>query len=577
MLANETYLEKVRRKLEKKQRVIRVAGGAEKADLVLKNATYLNVFSNEFCHGDIAVAEGLIVGMGKYQGVEEMDVSGGIVCPGFIDAHIHLESSLVTPWEFAKAVLPHGTTTVITDPHEIANVMGLAGVDYMLQASAGLPMDVHFMLPSCVPATPQDESGAVLDYQAIDPYFEHPRVLGLAEMMDYVSIIQQKPEAVCKILCSQAHHKKIDGHAPGLSGLELNAYIAAGVYSDHECFTYENALEKLQKGQFIMIREGTAAQNLKALLPLLNQQYYSRLMFATDDKHPSDLLHGGHIDYIVKNAISMGVDPIIAMKVASHNAARYFLMNNKGAIAPGYLADFVILDNFRNFEIQRVIKKGKLVFEAGRLLDISRPAVAPELEAKARDTFHLPEISPALLRRDKPLGRLRLIPGELITENMGYAAGVDGENDILKICVAERHHATGHIGVGYLTGYGLKEGAVATSIAHDSHNIIAVGAGDEDLALAMNRVHALGGGIVVARAGEILAEVPLPIAGLISDQPLSQVNAQLERAKETARALGVKPGVDPFMTLSFMSLAVIPSLRVTTRGVFDVASQTYLE
>ena len=433
------------------------------------------------------------------------------------------------------------------------------------------------MLPSCVPATPQDESGAVLDYQAIDPYFEHPRVLGLAEMMDYVSIIQQKPEAVCKILCSQAHHKKIDGHAPGLSGLELNAYIAAGVYSDHECFTYENALEKLQKGQFIMIREGTAAQNLKALLPLLNQQYYSRLMFATDDKHPSDLLHGGHIDYIVKNAISMGVDPIIAMKVASHNAARYFLMNNKGAIAPGYLADFVILDNFRNFEIQRVIKKGKLVFEAGRLLDISRPAVAPELEAKARDTFHLPEISPALLRRDKPLGRLRLIPGELITENMGYAAGVDTENDILKICVAERHHATGHIGVGYLTGYGLKEGAVATSIAHDSHNIIAVGAGDEDLALAMNRVHALGGGIVVARAGEILAEVPLPIAGLISDQPLSQVNAQLERAKETARALGVKPGVDPFMTLSFMSLAVIPSLRVTTRGVFDVASQTYLK
>ena len=577
MLANETYLEKVRRKLEKKQRVIRVAGGAEKADLVLKNATYLNVFSNEFCHGDIAVAEGLIVGMGEYQGVEELDVSGGIVCPGFIDAHIHLESSLVTPWEFAKAVLPHGTTTVITDPHEIANVMGLAGVDYMLQASAGLPMDVHFMLPSCVPATPQDESGAVLDYQAIDPYFEHPRVLGLAEMMDYVSIIQQKPEAVCKILCSQAHHKKIDGHAPGLSGLELNAYIAAGVYSDHECFTYENALEKLQKGQFIMIREGTAAQNLKALLPLLNQQYYSRLMFATDDKHPSDLLHGGHIDYIVKNAISMGVDPIIAMKVASHNAARYFLMNNKGAIAPGYLADFVILDNFRNFEIQRVIKKGKLVFEAGRLLDISRPAVAPELEAKARDTFHLPEISPALLRRDKPLGRLRLIPGELITENMGYAAGVDTENDILKICVAERHHATGHIGVGYLTGYGLKEGAVATSIAHDSHNIIAVGADDEDLALAMNRVHALGGGIVVARAGEILAEVPLPIAGLISDQPLSQVNAQLERAKETARALGVKPGVDPFMTLSFMSLAVIPSLRVTTRGVFDGASQTYLE
>ena len=576
MLPNETHIQKVQRKLEKKLRVIRVAAGEEKADLVLKNAKYLNVFSNEFCQGDIAVAEGLIVGMGKYEGTQEIDASDRIVCPGFIDAHIHLESSLVEPWEFAKAVLPHGTTTVICDPHEIANVMGLQGIDYMMAASAGLPVDVHFMLPSCVPATPEDESGAALGYADIDPYFEHPRVLGLAEMMNYVGVVNGKEEPVRKILCSQAHHKKIDGHAPGLSGLALNAYIAAGVYSDHECFTLEHALEKLQKGQFIMIREGTAAKNLKALLPLLNQQYYSRCMFATDDKHPSDLLHGGHIDYIVKNAISMGVDPIIAIKTASHNAARYFLMNNKGAIAPGYLADFVIFDDFRNFDIQMVIKKGRVVFENGKPVDVMEPEIPLSLEMRARDTMHLEDITAEQLKNSRSLGHLKLIPGELVTENLGTAEGIDPEKDILKICVFERHQGTGHIGMGYLTGYGLKKGAVATSIAHDSHNIIAVGENDADIALAVNRVKHMGGGIAVAAGGRILAELPLPIAGLISDQPLPQVNEMLENAKEKARALGVAPDVDPFMTLSFMSLTVIPSLRVNTKGVFDVESQRYV-
>ena len=576
MLPNETYVEKVQRKLEKKQRVVRVAAGEEKADLVLKNATYLNVFSNDFCHGDIAVAEGLIVGMGQYSGVQEIDVSDSIVCPGFIDAHIHLESSLVKPIEFAKAVLPHGTTTVVTDPHEIANVMGTEGIDYMLEATAGLPVDVHFMLPSCVPATPQDESREVLDYTVIDRYFEHPRVLGLAEMMDYVSVVRQEPAAIQKILCSQAHHKKIDGHAPGLSGHALNAYIAAGVYSDHECFTYENALEKLQKGQFIMIREGTAAKNLRALLPLLNQQYYSRLMFATDDKHPSDLLHGGHIDYIVKEAISLGVNPVIAIKVASHNAARYFLMNNKGAIAPGYLADFVIFDNFRYFTIQTVIKRGKLVYERGRTPEAETPAIPEELETKAHDTFRMDDVTEESLRVDKPLGRFKITPRELITENLGYADTVDVENDILKICSFERHRRTGHIGIGFISGYGLKMGAVATSIAHDSHNIIAVGENDADIALAVNRVKALKGGIVVALDGKVLAELSLPVAGLMSDQPLQEVNDALEAAKAAARSLGVKEDIDPFMTLSFMSLTVIPSLRITTKGIFEVESQRFL-
>lgn len=576
MLQNETYTEKVQRKLEKKRRLIRVAAGQEKADLVLKNATYLNVFSNEFCYGDIAVAEGLIVGMGNYHGLQEIDSGHSIVCPGFIDAHIHLESSLVTPSEFAKAVIPHGTTTVITDPHEIANVMGLSGIDYMLAASADLPLDVHFMLPSCVPATPHDESGASLDYRAIDPYFEHPRVLGLAEMMNYVGIIQQQQEPVEKILCSQAHHKKIDGHAPGLSGHQLNAYISAGVYSDHECFNFQNALEKLQKGQFIMIREGTAAKNLKALLPLLNQQYYSRVMFATDDKHPNDLLHGGHIDYIIKEAISMGVDPIIAIKVASHHAARYFLMNNKGAIAPGYLADFVLIDNFRNFDIQMVIKKGNVVFQKGKEVDIPAPIVPKALEDLARNTMNLHVVCAEDFAVNRPLGHLSLIPGELITQNRGFAASIDVTKDILKICVLERHHNTSHIGIGYISGYGLQKGAIATSIAHDSHNIIAVGTNDVDIAAAVNAIRRMGGGISVVLNEKLLSSLPLPIAGLISDQPLTWVNERLEAAKKAARTLGVSENIDPFMTLSFMSLPVIPTLRVTTKGVFDVESQEYM-
>ena len=318
MAVKESYAGKINRKLNKKLHVIDVAAGRVPADLVLKNAAYVNVFSNELCRGDIAVAEGLIVGMGEYHGKVEADVGGKIVLPGFIDAHIHLESSLVSPKEFAKAVLPHGTTTVITDPHEIANVMGTDGIEYMLQATEDLPVDVRFMLPSCVPATPLDESGANLDYRAIDSFYDHPRGQGLAEMMNFVGIINGDSQVVEKIVASQAHHKKIDGHAPGLTGNDLNAYIAAGVYSDHECSNVEEAMAKLERGQFIMIREGTAARNLEALAPLLCEKYIERCMFCTDDKHPNDLLEKGHIDYIVKKAISLGADPIVAVKAACH-------------------------------------------------------------------------------------------------------------------------------------------------------------------------------------------------------------------------------------------------------------------
>ncbi len=573
---SESYAGKINRKLLKKRRIINAAAGREPADLVLKNATYVNVFSNELCTADIAVAEGLIVGMGQYSGTQEVDMTGKIVLPGFLDAHIHLESSLVTPKEFVRAVLPHGTTTVVTDPHEIANVMGTDGIEYMLQATEGLPVDVRFMLPSCVPATPLDESGAVLDYRAIDSFYDHPRVQGLAEMMNFVGTIAGDEQCVEKIVAAQAHHKKIDGHAPDLVGNDLNAYIAAGVYSDHECHDLNDAIAKLERGQFIMIREGTAARNLDALFPLLCDKYAERCMFCTDDKHPSDLLEKGHIDYIVKRAIALGADPITAVKVACHNAARYFLLNNRGAIAPGYLGDFVIIDNFQSFEIQQVYKRGELMVDHGQVRDFPVPAIEPYLTERAHSTFHVDRLTAEDFTETRPRGIIGMVNGEITTVDAGYSDRIDVEYDVLKIAVVERHKSTHHIGIGFLQGYGLKSGAVATSISHDSHNIIVVGTSEADMAAAANRVVELGGGIVVWDGGAVQAEVPLPIAGVMSEEPLVTVNEKLEAAKEKAFALGVGRGIDPFMTLSFMALPVIPSLRITTRGVFDVTSQSYV-
>ena len=573
---NETYAARIQRKLMKKQHLVDVAAGRKKADLVLKNATYVNVFSNELCQGDIAVAKGQIVGMGSYEGETEVDVSGKIVCPGFVDAHIHLESSLVSPKEFARAVLPHGTTTVITDPHEITNVMGTDGIDYMLQATEGLPIDVRFMLPSCVPATPLDESGANLDYRAIDSFYEHGRVQGLAEMMNFVGVINGDAEVISKIVAAQAHHKKIDGHAPGIRDKDLAAYIAAGVYSDHECSDIEDAMAKLRNGQFIMIRDGTAAKNLEALVDLLKQPYYDRCMFCTDDKHPIDLLEKGHIDYIIKKAISYGVDPIVAVKTACHNPARYFALNNRGAIAPGYLADFAIIDSFESFNVELVYKKGVLTCKNGEVQDFPAPEIDDYLVKRAHDTFHVAHLSAEDFKDERPRGVIGLVPGEIVSTDNGYASGVDVEKDILKIAVIERHKNTHHIGLGYLQGYGLKRGAVATSISHDSHNIIVVGTNEEDMACAANAIVEHHGGIAVVEDGKLLGGVVLEIAGIMSEESLVTVNEKLERAKELAFEMGVSRGIDPFMTLSFMSLPVIPTLRLTTRGVIDVIKQQYI-
>ncbi len=577
MSLKESYTSVINRKAAEKQLLMKVASGREKADLVLKNAVYVNVFTNELSHGDIAVKNGVIAGIGDYEGKTEINMEGKVVAPGLIDAHIHLESSLVTPAEFVKAVLPHGTTTVITDPHEIANVLGTDGIDYMIQATEGLPVEVRFMLPSCVPATPLDESGARLDYQAIDPFYDYDRVQGLAEMMNYTGVTRGDIEVLQKITAAHKYHCRVDGHAPGLSGKELNAYVAAGVYSDHECSTMEEALEKLSRGQYIMIREGTAARNLKALAGLLVPQYYEHCMFCTDDKHPNDLLHVGHMDAIIRQAVQKyHVDPIIAIKAATHHPARYFHLASRGAIVPGYQADFAVFDNLEDLNVEMTVIKGKIWYHDQKLEAVPVPKVDEWLYDKVHHTFNLDRLTAESFEDHRPRGVIGMVPGEIVTTDSGYASAVNTEEDILKIAVIERHRHTGHIGIGYLKGYGLKEGAVATSISHDSHNIIVVGSNDEDMAAAANRIIENRGGISVVKNGEVCGEVVLEIAGLMSEKPLREVNEALEDAKKQAAMLGVSEGIDPFMTLSFMSLPVIPELRLTTRGIIDVVKQQYI-
>lgn len=564
-------------KTEKKQKIIEAALGKKPASLVLKNASYVSVFSGKILNGDIAVEEGVFAGIGSYSGEKEIDVSEKIILPGFIDGHIHLESSLASPAEFAKAVIPHGTTTVVCDPHEIANVMGTDGIEYILEATENLPLDVNVMLPSCVPATPLDESGAVLGYEEIAPFYEHERVFGLAEMMNFPGVISGDESVLNKISFAETYKKKTDGHAPGVSENGLNAYVAAGISSDHECTNLNEAIEKIERGQHIMIREGTAAKNLEALCPLLTKQYESRCFFCCDDRHPNDILRDGHIDNIVKKAVSLGVDPAIAVKAASFNAASFLHIDNKGAIAPCFVADFIIADSIENLNIEAVYKNGKPVYKNGTVCDFEMPKIAMELDKKAHNTFNVQKITEKdlALFKEKPV--IGMISGQIVTEKRGTADKVDIENDILKIAVIERHKNTGHIGLCYLSGLGLKSGAIATSVSHDSHNIIAAGTNDSDIVLAVNRIIESKGGIAVAENGNILAELKLPIAGLMSDEPIDMIDSDLEKAKKAAFSLGANPGVDPFMTLSFMALPVIPSIRILPNGIFDVDNWKIIE
>lgn len=554
------------------------------ADLVLKNARIINVFTNEIEKADVAISGGKIVGIGTYNGKSEVDLHGHYVCPGLIDGHIHIESSMLCGPAFEQAVLPHGTTAVITDPHEISNVAGTDGLDFMLETTKDLTLSVYFMLPSCVPATDLDESGAVLDAEQLRPYYRYPRVLGLAEMMNSYGTVRGDAKILQKICDCTNAGKIVDGHAPFLSDKDLNAYIIAGVLSDHECSTMEEAMEKLRRGQYIMIREGTAAKNMAALLPLFREPYCNRCMLVTDDKHPGDLLRGGHIDANIRKAIAAGVDPAIAVKMATLIPAQYFGLKQHGAVAPGYKADLIVVSNLEQFTVEQVYKGGSLVAEGGKVLKPSPLVIDSTRFARVMDSFDMDEITMKDLELHKSGEHervIRLIENELLTEEEiipfrqypGIAPGVDVAHKIVKLAVFERHHHSGHVGLGFLGNYSLQCGAVASSIAHDSHNLIVAGTNDADMVLAGNTVRKNKGGLAFVVNGRVIGELALPVAGLMSAESVEVVMENVQHLKDALRTHGIAEGIDPFMTLAFVSLPVIPKLRLNTYGIVDVKKQ----
>jgi adenine deaminase len=552
--------------------LIAAARGEEPADLVLRNARLLNVFSGEIHPADIAIHDGQVVGLGEYQARQVVDLEQRFVAPGFIDAHVHLEDSMVQPSEFARAVLPHGTTAVVCDPHEIANVLGLDGVRYMLNASEGLPLRVYFMAPSCVPATHMESAGAGLTADAIEKLWAYERVLGLAEMMNYPGVLFREPAVLDKI--RSAGDRPIDGHAPGLSGLDLNAYIAAGVRSDHECTDLEEAREKLRRGMHILIREGTTERNLHALLPLVTSQNARLCHFCSDDRHPDTLLREGHIDGIVRQAIGWGLDPVLAYQMATINTAEYFQLRHLGAVAPGYQADLLVLDELESVQVAQVYAAGKLVADGGetlfstsRMLDVPiQPSVHVDLDA----------LNLEIAAGEGSARVIGTIPDQVVTEDLRLVPTIvngrvvsDPGCDLLKIAVIERHHGTDNVGLGLVKGVGLKQGAIASSVAHDSHNLVVIGASDTEMWAAVAAIAEMGGGLVVVAGGQVRASCPLPVAGLMSDRPIEEVRDQVEALSEAAHALGCTLP-DPFMTLSFLALPVIPSLKLTDKGLVDV-------
>ena len=570
---------------------VAAATGSKKAELVLKNAQIVNVFTQSVETGDIVIEGGYIVGIGNYEGITEKDLGGAYVCPGFLDGHIHIESSMTSPGEFERAVVPHGTIAVITDPHEIANVAGTAGIRFMMQSAQKLDLDVYFMLPSCVPATDLDESGAELLARDLEPFYADEKVLGLAEMMNAFGVTHGDKGCFEKLVQARSLKKAIDGHAPALSGKELNAYVTAGIRSDHECSDFEEAKEKFARGQWIMIRQGTAAKNLKALMGMFEDPYYQRCLLVTDDKHPGDLIRIGHIDAIIREAVSMGADPIRAIRMGTLNAAAYFGLHDMGAVAPGYKADLAVFDDLRTLNVKQVYKGGKLVAENGKMLHQKEKNTDWSTEIKERvfHSFHRVPITVEELQLKETTGThqrvIDMVAHELITKERieewkelpGVAPGVDISRDIVKLAAIERHKNTGHVGLGFLGKYGLKKGAVATSIGHDSHNLVIAGVTDEDMVLAGNRVIENGGGLAIALEGKVLADLPLPIGGLMADEPVEVVDEKLEHMKKLSVELGISEDIDAFMTLAFISLPVIPKLRLNTYGVVDVEKHQVVE
>ena len=546
---------------------------------LLYGGQVVNVFTDQLEAANVLIEDDRVIGVGEYTEADadqRIDVTGKVICPGFIDGHIHIESTMLTPAELARTCVPHGTTAIVADPHEIANVAGVDGIRYMLEASEGLPMTVYVMLPSCVPATPFDESGAVLTAGDLRPLYDHPRVLGLAEMMNFPGVLAGAPDVLEKLNDASKFNKNIDGHAPMLSGKALERYLSYGVRTEHEATTEEEGRERIRKGQWLMIRQGTAAKNLEELLPLLEEPWNRRCTFVTDDRHPADLLREGQIDNIIRLAIRAGKPALTAIRMATFQAAQCHGLRDLGAVAPGYKADLLVLDDLEDLAINQVFKGGVLVSQNGKTLGFEEPQVNEELEQTVRKSFHLDELKETdfdiPVREGKICRVIKVIPGQLLTEEwMTEVDGIDLDRDILKLAVIERHNHTGHKGLGYLHGTGLKQGAIAASVSHDSHNLIVLGTNEADMAFAGNRLREIGGGSVVVLNGEVLAEMRLPIAGLMSDREAGAVAAENEALRQAVHEhLGTAEGIEPFMNLNFVSLAVIPHLKMTTHGLVDV-------
>ncbi len=559
---------------------IGIAAGRSQAELVLKNCNIVNVFTEEIIEGDIAINGGYIMGIGEYEGVEEINMNWDYVAPGLIDSHVHIESSMVTPGQFAKAVMPSGTTSIIADPHEIANVLGLDGIQYILDESEDIPLDIYIMLPSCVPATSFENAGAVLLAEDLKKMIKYERILGLGELMDFPSVINADQKVLDKISIAQS--KLIDGHGPGLKDKDLNAYVVSGIRTDHECSKISEMLDRLRLGMYVQIREGSAARNLDTLISKVTKENLRRVIFCTDDKHPGDILKEGHIDHSIRKAVKNGIDMITAIKIATLNAAECYRLFDKGAIAPGYVADLIVFDDLRKFNINKVFKNGELVAKNSKPLFEAKT----KLNHKLTDTVKIKPVNEADLKimlDDDIVNVIRLLPRNLVTEKVIRKVAVhngefihDPRLDILKLAVIERHNATGNIGLGLVENFRLKSGALASTVAHDSHNIIVVGSNDADMLLAIKEIERIGGGLTLVDKGKVLKSLSLPIAGLMSDKPMKEMDQNINELLNLAFEKGVYKELDPFMTLSFLSLPVIPEIKLTDKGLFDVSKFDFI-
>ncbi|MGH4124510.1 MAG: adenine deaminase [Clostridium sp.] len=565
-------------KSSKTKSLIQVATGRKKADLVIENCNVVNVFSQEIIYGKLAISQGIFVGIGDYEATEVIDGEGKYIVPGLIDSHVHIESSMGSPYQFARAVLPRGTTTVISDCHEIANVKGLEGIKYMIESSENLPLDVYIMLPSCVPATIFETSGAILEAEDLEELMQHERVLGLGELMNYQGVVFTDEGIMKKLQLTDKYHKIVDGHGPIIKEKELNAYALSGVKTDHECMNHKEVLDRLRNGIYIAVREGSAAKNLLDLVGAVNPFNERRFTFCTDDRHPKDILHEGHIDNNIRLAIRAGVSPITAIRMGTLNSAECYGLKNLGAIAPGYIADFIIVDNLTDFNVLKTFKKGKHIADDW-YKSIKEDKKLLEIVSNSVSIKEFTEEDLKIKLSSESAKVIKIMDHSLFTENVTRAVNVDENGyyiyneavDVLPIYVFERHSGTGNIGKGLIEGYGLKNGAIASTIAHDSHNLVVIGDSPMNVKIAVKKIIEIGGGLVIVKNGEVKGCLPLDIGGIMSSSDLETVSKGHEELNKIAmEELGINDNVNAFMTLAFMALPVIPKLKITDKGLFDV-------